>query len=206
MARIKKEDIFYTLLKEFADHIVEASNEYERIIHDYPETFARIPQMKVYESECDHKVKRIMKELYASFSTPIEREDISELTLKLDDIVDDMNGVVLRLDLFNIQDMRDEALQLAGLTTRCVEKVHQMVYALPNYKKDLTVMELAHDISTIEDEGDAVYATAVRRLFRDEENGRTSVTWLRVFDRMEGVLDACDRAAGVVRYVVMKSA
>ena len=187
MARIKKEDIFYTLLKEFADHIVEASNEYERIIHDYPETFARIPQMKVYESECDHKVKRIMKELYASFITPIEREDISELTLKLDDIV-------------------DEALQLAGLTTRCVEKVHQMVYALPNYKKDLTVMELAHDISTIEDEGDAVYATAVRRLFRDEENGRTSGTWLRVFDRMEGVLDACDRAAGVVRYVVMKSA
>lgn len=206
MARIKKEDIFYTLLRDLADKIVEAAAEYERIITNFPETTSSIPQMKVYETECDEKVKRIMEELYTSFITPFEREDISDLALALDDIVDMMNGVVVRLDLFNVQDTREEAPQLAELTVRCVGEVHEMIDRLPNYKSDRTVMDKAIMISSIEDEGDIVYSNALRRLFRDEESGRTSVTWLRLFDRMELCLDACDKSAGVVRSVVMKSA
>lgn len=206
MARIKKEDLFYTLLRDLADKIVEAADEYERIIVGFPGTIARVPQMKLYETECDEKVKRIMEELYTSFITPFEREDISDLALRLDDIVDMMNGVTVRLDLFNVKDTRDEAPQLAELSVRCVREVREMIDRLPNYKSDRAVMDKAAMISSIEDEGDIVYSNALRRLFRDEENGRTSVTWLRLFDRMELVLDACDRSAGVVRSVVMKSA
>lgn len=203
---LKKEDIFYTLLKDFSDKIVEAAEEYTYVIGNYPESFAHIPQMKVYESECDEKVKNIMKELYASFITPFDREDIQDLALALDDIVDDMNGVVQRLDYFNIHEIREEAPQLAELTLRCVREVREMIYHLPNYKKDPEVMAHASMIGNIEDEGDAVYGTGLRRLFRDEENGRTSVTWLRLFDRMETCLDMCDKVASVVRRVVMKSA
>ena len=65
-----KEDIFYTLFKEFGAKIVETAEEYSTILDGYPETAARIPQMKVYERECDEKVQRIMKELYTSFVTP----------------------------------------------------------------------------------------------------------------------------------------
>ncbi len=206
MTRIKKEDHFYTMLRDLASKIVEAADEYKDIICEFPESIARIPQMKVYETECDEKVKRIMENLYTSFITPFEREDISDLALALDDIVDMMNGVVVRLDLFNISDTREEAPQLAELTVRCVGEVYYMIDRLPNFKSDRTVMDKAIMISSIEDEGDIVYSTALRRLFRDEENGRTSVTWLRLFDRMELCLDACDKSAGVVRSVVMKSA
>lgn len=206
MARIKKEDIFYTLLKELSDKILEAAEEYANIVCNYPDSFSRVPQMKVYENECDEEVKRIMEKLYTSFITPFEREDISDLTLALDDIIDDMNGVVIRLDLFNIQEMRDEAPQMAELTLRCVQEVREMIQLLPNYKKDRRVMEHAAVISKIEDEGDTVYENALRRLFREKENGRNAVSWLREFDRMEGTLDACDRVAYIVRGVVMKSA
>ena len=90
-----KEDIFYTLFKEFGAKIVETAEEYSTILDGYPETGARIPQMKVYERECDEKVQRIMKELYTSFVTPFEREDISDLALGLDDIVDGMNSMLM---------------------------------------------------------------------------------------------------------------
>ena len=70
------------------------------------------------------------------------------------------------------------------------------------------VLEKAIEIGTVEDEGDTVYQKALRRLFSDEEDasGKYAVTWLRIFDRMELCLDACDKSAGVVRSVVMKSA
>lgn len=206
MARIKKEDVFYTQLKELAAKIEEASAVYERIVTDFPESSSSIPQMKVYEDECDEKVGAIMNGLYKAFITPIDREDISDLAMGLDDIMDGMNGVSRRLDLFNVGGTREEAVQMAELTTRCVREVRETVDRLPNYKHDETVLEHAKTVTKIEDQGDIVYENALRRLFADEENGRTTAAWLRLFDRMEGVLDACDRAAGVIRAVVLKSA
>ena len=201
-----KEDIFYTLFKEFGAKIVETAEEYSTILDGYPETAARIPQMKVYERECDEKVQRIMKELYSSFVTPFERADISDLALGLDDIVDGMNSVSERLDLFNVDEFRKEGAQLAELTLRACITVKEMLDHLADYKKDPIVMEKAIAVGHVEDEGDLVYHNALSRLFRDEMTGRETVAWLRIFDRMEQALDSCDKAAGIVRSVVMKNA
>ena len=43
MPRIKKEDIFYTLLKQLTDVLVAAGEEYVNIFSGYPDTLARIP-------------------------------------------------------------------------------------------------------------------------------------------------------------------
>ena len=120
MPRIKKEDEFYTMLKEFAALIVEAADEYHKIICEFPESMSSIPQMKVYESKADERVKAIMAKLYTSFITPIDREDISSLALAMDDVVDSMYGVAVRLDLFNIGDLRIEAKQISELTLHAV--------------------------------------------------------------------------------------
>ena len=210
MARIKKEDEFYTLLKEFAALIVETSEEYAGIVHDFPNSMSRIPQMKVFETNCDERVKTIMGKLYTSFITPLDREDISDLALAMDNVTDAMYGVTMRLDLFNLSDMRLEAEQIADLTVRAVKEMQEMINRLPEYnKKPEPVMEKAISLVDIEDEGDTVYQNSLRRLFREEDaaaDGKYAVTWLRIFDRMEQVLDACDDAAGIVRAVIMKSA
>ena len=209
MARIKKEDEFYTLLKDFAGLIAETAEEYAAIVHDFPNSMSRIPQMKVYETNCDERVKTIMSKLYTSFITPLDREDISDLALAMDNVTDAMYGVAMRLDLFNMQDMRLEAEQIADLTVRAVGELQEMINRLPNYNKQPEpVMEKAISVGDIEDEGDTVYQNALRRLFHEDKDiaGKYAVTWLRIFDRMEQVLDACDDAAGIVRAVIMKSA
>ena len=208
MPRIKKEDEFYTMLKELASLITDAAEEYNGIVCDFPGSMSRIPQMKVYESNADERVKAIMAKLYTSFITPIDREDISSLALALDDVVDSMYGVAVRLDLFNISDLRIEAKQISELTLHAVREMQEMIDHLPDYKKDRVVLEKAIEIGTVEDEGDTVYQKALRRLFSDEEDasGKYSVTWLRIFDRMELCLDACDRVSGIVRDIIMKDA
>ena len=81
-----------------------------------------------------------------------------------------------------------------------------MISRLPDYKRDPKVMDAAITVGHIEDGGDAVYENALRRLFRENETGgKESLAWLRIFDRQEHCLDACDHAAGVVRNVVLKS-
>ena len=202
----KKEDIFYTLLKQVANEMVGAAEEYAAIMRDFPDSTARIPRMKVFETTIDELVADIMKRLYTSFITPFEREDISDLALRMDDVVDIMELVAVRLDLFGMQKMRPEAIEMAELTLKAMNELKQVIDRLPNYKRDDEVMHHAIAVSRIEDGGDRVYQNAIRRLFSEEDDGEEIVTWLRIFDRMENCLNACDQAAGVVRSVVMKSA
>lgn len=208
MPRIKKEDEFYVLLRDFAKLIVEAADEYHAIISEFPGSLDRVPQMKVFESNCDERVKAIMARLRSSFITPLDREDISSLALAMDDVVDSMYGVAVRLDLFNITDSRVEARQISELTVNAVRKMQEMIERLPGYKRDRAVMEKAIEVGSIEDEGDTVYQNALRRLFGNEEDnhGKYALTWLRIFDRMELCLDACDHVAGIVRDIIMKDA
>lgn len=206
MPSIKKEDVFYTLLKELAEVLVTAGEEYVNVMNTFPESITRIPRMKMFETQADDIVRDIMTRLYTSFITPFDREDISDLALAMDDVVDYMEGVVLRLDLFNIQEMRPGAIELADLTLAAVREMREMINRLPDYKRDDAVMKQAIAVGHIEDGADTVYEHALRTLFReDETRGKESLAWLRVFDRMEHCLDACDKAAGVVRNVVMKS-
>ena len=210
MPRIKKEDEFYTLLKEFAALIGETAGEYAAIVHDFPNSMSRIPQMKVYETNCDERVKNIMNKLYTSFITPIDREDLSDLALALDNVTDSMYSVTMRLDLFNIQDMRVEAEQFADLTVRAAEELKEMMDRLPKYDKEPEpVMEKATAINALEDEGDTVYQNALRRLFHDEAvdaDGKYAVTWLRIFDRMEMTMNAYNDVAAIIRNVLLKNA
>lgn len=203
----RREDEFFTLLRQLSDIIAEASHEYVAIMEGFPATSARIPRMQMYEVKADECVREIMERLYTSFVTPIDREDISELALALDDIVDGMEKVSLRLDLFNIEKIRPEAIEMTKLTHQAVTDACIMIDRLPAYRKDRTVMEKSISVGHIEDGADTVYENALRRLFHEDGvGGKESVAWLRLFDRQERCLDACDHAARVVRNVVMKSA
>lgn len=206
MPRIKKEDVFYTQLKQLAAILVEAGEEYVTVMSNYPASFARLPRMKMLETRADECVRDIMTRLYTSFITPFDREDVGELALAMDDVIDHMEAVTLRLDLFNVHHMRPEAIELAELTLVAVQHMYEMVEHLPNYKSDEVVLQEAIAVGHVEDGGDTVYENALRDLFReDETGGKKTLAWLRIFDRMERCLDSCDKAAGVVRNVVLKS-
>lgn len=208
MSRVKrKEDVFYRLFREYGEKIVTTAEVYKRIFSDeYPTSRTLINSMKDYENICDDQAKKIFMELSNSFITPFDREDISVLTKRMDDIVDYMEAAASRMDLFAVEDMRPEAVRLAEITVQAIGELAKIMDHLSNFKKDPTVMELALGVDVIEDEGDAVYKNALADLFRGDVPTLEIMKWSRVLDRMELALNACEHACDIVQGVVMKNA
>ena len=208
MSRVKrKEDVFYRLFREYAEKIMAVAEVYKKIFsNDYPATRTLIHSMKDYENVCDDQAKKIFMELSNSFITPFDREDINVLTKRMDDIVDYMEAAASRMDLFAVTNMRPEAVKLAGVTVQAVGELVKIMDRLSNFKKDGTVMELALGVDVIEDEGDAIYKTALADLFREDVPTLEIMKWSRVLDRMELALNACEHACDIVQGVVMKNA
>lgn len=208
MSRVKrKEDVFYRLFREYSEKIVATGEVYKRIFsNEYPVPATLIHSMKDYENICDDQAKKIFMELSNSFITPFDREDISVLTKRMDDVVDYMEAAASRMELFDVQKMRPEAVRLAEITVQAIGELAKIMDRLSNFKKDSTVMELALGVDLIEDEGDVVYKTALADLFREGVPTLEIMKWSRVLDRMELALDACEHACDIVQGVVMKNA
>lgn len=208
MSRVKRrEDVFYRLFREYSQKILTTAEVYKRIFSDeYPTSRTLINSMKDYENICDDTAKKIFMELGNSFITPFDREDISVLTKRMDDIVDYMEAAASRMDLFAVEEMRPEAVRLADITVQAISELATIMDRFSNFKKDPTVMELALGVDVIEDEGDAVYKNALADLFREDVPTLEIMKWSRIFDRMELALNACEHACDIVQGVVMKNA
>ena len=208
MSRVKRrEDVFYRLFREYGEKVLATTEVYKKIFsNDYPNTRTLISSMKDYENVCDDQAKRIFMELGNSFITPFDREDISVLVKRIDDIVDYMEAAASRMDLFAVEEMRPEAVRLAEITAQAVGELAKILDRLSNFKKDPSVMELALGVDVIEDEGDAVYKNALADLFRGDVGTLEIMKWSRVLDRMELALNACEHACDIVQGVVMKNA
>ncbi|MBR3318576.1 MAG: DUF47 family protein [Atopobiaceae bacterium] len=207
MSRVKrKEDVFYGLFREYGQKLEKVGEVYLRIFKGYPETRAMVSSMKEYENICDDQARRIFMELSSSFITPFDRDDISALTKRLDDIVDYMEAAASRLDLFAIEDMRPEGVQLAEITVTAISQVSKVLDNLSGFKRNNIAMETALAVDVTEDEGDAVYKNALADLFHGDVPTLEIMKWSRVFDRMELALNACEHACDIVQGIIMKNA
>lgn len=111
MARKKQFDYFGEL-EHLAKNAHQAAELLEMITVDYSLEKLENEAQKIHEleREGDQIVQKIMSELYVSFITPIDREDIVEITQRLDDVLDTINSISYLLSSLVVKELKENAL------------------------------------------------------------------------------------------------
>ena len=92
--------------------IHEAAQILDRFFEGEASVAAVADQIKRLEHECDEISHEILRGIDRTFITPIDREDIHQLAVRLDDVIDLIDGTVRRVSLFLI-DEPDAPLDVA---------------------------------------------------------------------------------------------
>lgn len=202
----KKEDVFFTMFKDFADTIATMGENFSKIINDYDNVERLIADLKITESECDTKAHNILNKLNESFITPFDREDIYEIVNQLDDIADFIEESANMLLIYDIKELRSDAVELGNIIVDSTKKVQVLFQALPDYKKHQAAADAAVEINRLEDLGDEIYRRALSKLFKDEKDPIKVIKWKDIYEDLENTLDTCEHLADLVEGVMMKNA
>ncbi|HPR23716.1 MAG TPA: DUF47 family protein [Bacillota bacterium] len=202
----KKEDIFFTMFVDFAGKIVTAGEAFQDLVHNYENVEEKVANMKVLETECDMETHKILKSLHESFITPFDREDIYAITKEMDSIVDCMEEVANRFQVFEVKAIKPEAVVLADMTLQSIRELETMFRHLAELKKNSIVMEQIIEVNRIENEGDVVYRKALSTLFREEKDPIELIKWKHLYEQIEESIDSCENVANILEGVVMKYA
>ena len=202
MSRVsRREDEFYSMFSEFSALIVSTAKLFVSYMESFPSSEDYEVQIKNYETLCDDQVGKIISTLNTSFITPFDREDISRLALLMDGI----ESVSAHLSMYDIKEMRPEAVQVAHLILFASEELQKAFDRLPDYHKDDSVIRHTRSANEYEDQGDVVYRNALSSIFRNVDDPIEVLKWKSLLDRLESTLDACKHVANAVQNVIVKN-
>ena len=149
-----------------------------------------------------------MKELNISFVTPIDREDIYDITKRMDDIIDNIESILHRFIMFNISESSEEAKIFADFLIKATEEIVALMGLLSGMNKNVKeISDRIIAVNRIENEADVFFREVVGKLFRNESLGALEVIkWKDVYQMYENAIDACEAVVNIIGGVVMKNA
>lgn len=202
----KKEDEFFELLKGFMAEVKLTGEVFVDLVHNYENVEEKVLKVKERESACDDEAYKILQALRASFITPFDREDIYDIANEMDEIVDNLEEVANRFDVFDVKALHPACLQMTDYIMQAIRELEVMINHLSEIKKNTIVMEQIAEVNRIESAGDICYRAALKELFKEEKDPIELVKWKHIYERLETALDSCEKVANIVEGVVVKNA
>lgn len=162
--------------------------------------------VKEHEHAGDTITHQTMKRLHETWITPLDRFDIHGLINGLDDVLDLMEAVTVRVVLFEVRTASPDAAALAEVLVRACECVVQAMTLLTDMKNAPEILKICIEINRLENQGDGIYRRALAELFRPGNDPLLAMKWHEIFDALEKAIDRCEDVANVVEGVVLEYA
>lgn len=199
---LPKQNKFFDLLIELTEAVLEAARMLDEMM-DKNENFAEYSsKIHFIENRCDDLTHQVINDLNDTFITPIDREDIFALVNSLDDIVDTIDTIASRMNMYKLKTQLQFGSQLTDILLIQTVTLNDVIKNLQNPKQ---TTDKIMQVKTLETEGDIVFKDALLNLFEDEKDIVELIKKKEILEIVERAVDKCQNAATVVEGILIKN-
>lgn len=201
--RLLPKDVrFFELFVADGENLQAAANRLQQMMETFDDIDAHIAEIQRLEKEGDRIDAEIARRLEDAFVTPFDREDIHELTVRLDDVVDFIQAAA---ESFYIYDVKEPTFECRELTNILANQAVELTAALRKLDglKDLDQhLARVHDL---EHQADTLSRAAIGRLFREETDPIAVIKWRDIYRELENAIDGAEDAAEAIERMYHKA-
>ena len=122
----------------------------------------------------------------------------------MDDILDFIHGSAKRVELYKVDVITVEIINLAELILKGVIELEKAVKGLKNIKNSSVINEACVLINSIENHADDIFDHAIGDLFENEKDPIRLVKYKEILSGLETATDKCEDAANVIKTILVK--
>lgn len=206
IANARKKDKLFLMLLDIASNLKEGGKYFldfkikeEKHLDEFQKN------MKEYEHKGDVFVGEIIKELNNTFITPIEREDILDLSVHMDEILDGLEQCSAHFYMYNIYEIDGYMVEFSELINKCIVEIHSAIDLL-SQKKLTQIRQHSVKIKEYEENCDILERKAIKELFEKQKDVVKLIQYKEIYELLENTTDECKRVSKMLETVVMKNA
>lgn len=201
-----RKTLFYDLLEESTRNLSDAVELLSTLAQQdiKEDRDAIVHQIDELEHNGDRVTLQIYKELSTTFITPIDAEDIHSLASALDDVMDRIEGIATRIQLYKIESLPASFLEMISILSKAIQHLNGTIPLLRELQKTNSIVDRCVEIHLLEDEADIIYHKTIAKLFSSPDNLLENLKLKEIITGLEWATDSCERVANYIEHVVLK--
>lgn len=199
---LPKQNKFFDILIELSEAVLDAAKMLDEMMDKHENFAAYSSKIHFIENRCDDLTHQVISDLNDTFITPIDREDIFALVNSMDDIVDTIDTIASRLNMYKLKSPLQFGPQLTDILLIQTEVLNDVVKNIQNPKQ---TTDKIVQVKTLETEGDIVFKDALLNLFEDEKDIVELIKKKEILEIIERAVDKCQNAATVIEGILIKN-
>ena len=198
-----EDKMFFTLFQNSAEICKESARLYYDIICSSM-TPEKKEQVLKYKKKGTISLKLTLKQLNKSFITPLEREDIQYIAVKLYKINKRIAKACLNLEVYRLikctEEMKEQALTLVN----AADKLGEIIKNLKKVSDVELITKLNIEMKELETYGDGVHRKAISDLFSGKYDALEVIKLRDIYKEVENALDTCYHISDAILNVALK--
>jgi len=201
-----REEKFFILFEQSARNAVKVARQLKDLVNTWENIKERVEMITTLEHDGDAITHQVMAQLYRTFVTPLDREDITLLAQTLDDITDLIHSAADAMLLYQVDCPTDKAKELADIIVEATIEVEQGVAEIHERIDRDKLLKHSMEINRLENVGDSIYRSALAELFVNSPDYTYLIKWREIYENIESAIDKCEDIANVLEGLALKYA
>jgi uncharacterized protein Yka (UPF0111/DUF47 family) len=166
---LPEDRIFFTLFKDMAGKISEASAVLNEITHELPGGTEKGHKIRQLEHLADEVTRQIYEKLNESLITPLEPDEIARLAPALDDVMDRIDRVTHQICNYGIPGSNDLLKEFSYLMILSSTEISHAIDDLATLKKADEIAMHASETNRLYNLSTELLSRSVIELFRTDD-------------------------------------
>jgi uncharacterized protein len=203
---LTRDTVFWSAFTDHAKQTTQAAKLLIEMLEHLDRREALANEIKLLEHRGDQITRDTVHALHNTWITPLDREEIHGLITRLDDVLDFIEAASDRIALYEISEVRPEAIDLAKTLLASAQEIEKAVSMLSNIKDAKPILALCIEINTHEHDADQIFRRALARLFNEKNDPLEVMKWRDILDALETATDRAEDVANIIEGIVLEHA
>jgi uncharacterized protein len=201
---LPRQDGFFTLFQKSAEILVLTATQFYMMLLDLTNQQKSVDAIATFEEEADGIAHSTFELLHKSFITPFDRNDIHELTSKLDDVLDLINRCAQRFPFYQLQEVPPQLVELAELAVACTKLLKQAISKLHSLSRSNDILKSCEEIDALESKAHKILLTGEKNLFLEENDFKHFYKIKEIYTQTKDVINSCQDVANIIKGIVLE--
>jgi predicted phosphate transport protein (TIGR00153 family) len=206
-ALMPREEKFFDYFEQHARILVECSLELRELFRPGADIAERASRINKLEADADDVTHEVMLAVRRTFITPFDRSDIQDLTMSMDDAIDQMKQTVKAVQLFEVTSFEDHMRAITEKIVAASEISCEQILALREMKKkSAQMMAMSTKIKQLEEAVDDLHDYGLKGLYlaHREDTPMAYIVGAEIYGHLERVVDRIEDVGERVNSIVVE--
>lgn len=201
-----KEPNFFAIFADLSDKAINCAERLSVLTHDPVKNIRLVDEIARLEEEADSIVHHGLVQLHETFITPLDRINIYQLLLKMDEVIDIMHAAAQRVKLMEIGQFNKNTIELSKTTVEAVKLMKTLVTSLEKMKSPEEVQRICIEINRFENKADDELRSGLAELLKTATDFREFYKYKEFIELLEEVTDRVEDITHLVEAIILDHA